>query len=385
MNTTTQQDTLAAANKAAEEGGLPALDGCKFCLGAKGGIPCNANVLGGEIICDYCTALLMKVKEAEKNNPTSSIFSADRASRQVANKAEVEPVAYISADGKMLVFADAMDVLKFNRSGMTALYAAPPATTGASTAPRPTDDELWDATLRDRDAYHEWADKLADAIAKHFGVEIGEHSNQNLPWAEALEAIENAEQVGASTVLTDERIDAMHTLILEVLSNHRMVRMFEVEDGGLGNSYPLIDRLCLDDGADVESGQVEVDALAWAIADKLSASDSVAREVAAQAGQVAAAGLSEEQKDRIARNYFSEQWAVQHAKDAIHDALTEASAVGEVAVPEGFVIVPVKPTPKMVDSTFNHVHLSSESHNARNKRIYAAMIAAAPSPAKESK
>lgn len=83
--------------------------------------------------------------------------------------------------------------------------AAPSALVGASTAPRPTDDDLWDATLRDRDAYHEWADKLADAIAKHFGVDIGEHSNQNLPWDEALQAIENAEPVGASTVLTDER------------------------------------------------------------------------------------------------------------------------------------------------------------------------------------
>jgi hypothetical protein len=58
---------------------------------------------------------------------------------------------------------------------------------------RPSDDKLWDDTLRDRDAYHQWADKLADAIAAHFNVDIGEHSNLNLPWSEALEAIENAE------------------------------------------------------------------------------------------------------------------------------------------------------------------------------------------------
>jgi hypothetical protein len=57
---------------------------------------------------------------------------------------------------------------------------------------RPTDDELWDATLRDRDQYHEWADKLAEAISKHFDAYIGEHSNTNCPWAEALEAIEAA-------------------------------------------------------------------------------------------------------------------------------------------------------------------------------------------------
>lgn len=37
-----------------------------------------------------------------------------------------------------------------------------------------------------------------------------------------------------------------------------------------------------------------------------------------------AAPLSEVQIDRIARAYFSEQWAVQHAKDAIHDAFEDA-------------------------------------------------------------
>jgi hypothetical protein len=51
-------------------------DGCKFCLGAKGGVPGNANLIGGEVICDYCTSLLMKIKGAEKANPTSSIFTA---------------------------------------------------------------------------------------------------------------------------------------------------------------------------------------------------------------------------------------------------------------------------------------------------------------------
>lgn len=62
---------------------------------------------------------------------------------------------------------------------------------------RPTDDRLWDQTIRDRDTYHEWADKLAEAIAKHFGAYIGEHSNMNCPWAEALEAIETAEPARA--------------------------------------------------------------------------------------------------------------------------------------------------------------------------------------------
>ena len=59
-----------------------------------------------------------------------------------------------------------------------------------SAPPRPSDDALWDQTLKERDSYQEWADKLAAAIAKHLGVEIGEHSNMNNPWAEILDAIE---------------------------------------------------------------------------------------------------------------------------------------------------------------------------------------------------
>jgi hypothetical protein len=53
-------------------------------------------------------------------------------------------------------------------------------------------DEMWDQTLRERDRYHEIADDLAQAIAKHLGVEIGEHSSANCPWEEALEALAQA-------------------------------------------------------------------------------------------------------------------------------------------------------------------------------------------------
>jgi hypothetical protein len=57
---------------------------------------------------------------------------------------------------------------------------------------RPSDDELWDQTLAERDEYHDIADKLADAIADHLLVEIGEHSSSNCPWMRALDAIQNA-------------------------------------------------------------------------------------------------------------------------------------------------------------------------------------------------
>lgn len=67
---------------------------------------------------------------------------------------------------------------------MRACLAAPQAS--------PSDDKLWDQTLTERDEYHDMADKLANAIADHLLIEIGEHSSSNCPWMRALEAIENA-------------------------------------------------------------------------------------------------------------------------------------------------------------------------------------------------
>lgn len=51
----------------------------------------------------------------------------------------------------------------------------------------------------------------------------------------------------------------------------------------------------------------------------------------------------------------------------------------------GWQMVPREPTPQMVDSTFEHwnAHSKPESHNTRNKRVYAAMLAAAPKPEKQ--
>lgn len=45
------------------------------------------------------------------------------------------------------------------------------------------------------------------------------------------------------------------------------------------------------------------------------------------------------------------------------------------AIPEGWKLVPIEPTPKMVDATWNDDELiKNMSHNRRNKHIYKAMI-----------
>lgn len=67
-----------------------------------------------------------------------------------------------------------------------------------------------------------------------------------------------------------------------------------------------------------------------------------------------------------------------HAWKACHE-------MGEI-VPDGWKIVPLVPTVKMVDATFNDAEIMrSMSHNARNKHIYRTMLAASPQPPKEQK
>ena len=68
---------------------------------------------------------------------------------------------------------------------------APSSVAATGDSLRPTDDQLWDQTLSERDHYHEVADNLADAIAKYFNVDIGEHSSANCPWGNALDAIDD--------------------------------------------------------------------------------------------------------------------------------------------------------------------------------------------------
>ena len=47
------------------------------------------------------------------------------------------------------------------------------------------------------------------------------------------------------------------------------------------------------------------------------------------------------------------------------------------SMPEGFVLVPKEPTPKMIDSTWHHDdEIQEMSHNTRNEFIYKSMIKA---------
>jgi hypothetical protein len=86
--------------------------------------------------------------------------------------------------------------------------------------------------IRDRDRYHEKADDLANAIAKHFRVEIGEHSNANCPWDVALDIM-------AGGYITDSDEDRLRI----VLANVYCPVVLYSDDGELqdNRAHPTID------------------------------------------------------------------------------------------------------------------------------------------------
>lgn len=49
-----------------------------------------------------------------------------------------------------------------------------------------------DNLLTERDRYYDLADNFANAIANHFEIDIGEHSNMNDPFGNAMEVILSA-------------------------------------------------------------------------------------------------------------------------------------------------------------------------------------------------
>jgi hypothetical protein len=258
--------TQAAANKAAEEGELPALPGRD--LYSEDGY--EAVGYSENLTIEYARQAI----------------AADRAARPVANKAEVDPVAWMRITD-ITEWADTEP----ETDGWTPLYATPPATTGASTARDQALEEA--ATVCDK--------KYEARAASGHPREASAARN----CAAEIRALKSS--VGASTVLTDERIDAM------------------VHQAYLAGRLSSWSGFKKDD-----DGKYIVPALSKMHHD-------FAREAAAQAGQV--------------------------------------------AVPEGWKLVPTHPDQFMINAFIAEYERPGGSESG----CYRAMLAAAPSPAKESK
>lgn len=124
------------------------------------------------------------------------VIDAPVASRaEFMTTSELEEIARENAIHAALDRLLHSDDLMDGISAVRGMLANPPA---ASRKPgemgagvRPTDDELWDQTLSERDRYHEIADDLAAQIAAITDVEIGEHSSANDPWRNAMLAADD--------------------------------------------------------------------------------------------------------------------------------------------------------------------------------------------------
>jgi hypothetical protein len=177
MNTTTQQDTQAAVNKAAEEGGLPMTVREAF-EDRHEGYEFPSEALKSGAFVEYMAGWR----------------AADRASRQVANKAEVEV-----NDCAMAIY-DISLMLGLPRGATPAdvclavdRLATPPATTGASTVL--TDER----TSIDTPEFRERLRGLGATFSAHgdaYKLLVGYVNRHNT--------------IGAVTALTDERIMALY-------------------------------------------------------------------------------------------------------------------------------------------------------------------------------
>lgn len=74
-------------------------------------------------------------------------------------------------------------------------------------------------------------------------------------------------------------------------------------------------------------------------------------------------------------NYFHSDFLASSKVDSINWGWSAWLKAKAQATPEGFVVVPKEPTPKMIDATWNYDDaIHDMSHNTRNEFIYKAMI-----------
>ena len=84
------------------------------------------------------------------------------------------------------------------------------------------------------------------------------------------------------------------------------------------------------------------------------------------------------QKDEDFEKAWQENRHIWESTKNLAKAMFYAGQAKAQAIPEGFVVVPKEPTPKMIDATWNYDdEIQDMSHNSRNEFIYNAMIAAA--------
>ncbi len=369
-----------AANKAAEEGGL--LDElvkviahwkCDSCggIGHDGESHYQGHFQPPEPYpCSDCQGAGLQREEfcnkAEIGAFISqfSAIAADRTSLQVANKAEVDLTVLPE------ILREAANILSGNQEmrrpivdeldgfALMVEAAAPPATTGASTADLEAQlaecmrqTQKWASAAGVADGRAVKARDLALEEAARICENVNHHENPKTArdCADAIRSLQGSEpmpdwMVSASTVLTDERIMR--------LSEESTLNWWTEE--GRPDNPTIIDF-----------------------------ARAIEREVAARAGQVAPGDLHDaimrlpcKPGRAISMHGASLQAYKEGHRDARHAAADLASGVeaGQVAVPEGWKLVPVELTDSM-----RYAYERDAVSGRIDVQGYAAMLAAAPS------
>lgn len=348
-----------AANKAAEEGGLPVCsvkgaENMPLCVGgcAKRGV-CNERAAADRASRQVANVPSEIAKVLGLHEPVSIVCAVQAIKalmpvRQVADKAEVEPVAeWVNYEQGF------QRLIESPLPNGTKLYATPPATTGASTicygAAKP--DQACPCAECKAEGYTVPISTMLrelKGVASSTRRGVGERVSDILA---LIQTYESKLPVGASTVLTDERILRIseETALNYVTDERRpdnstiieFARAIEREVAAQAGPTVLTD----------EWNRVREE---FEIAKKLGARfctdsammlvDALVKSVAAQAGQVAPADLH----DAIIRlretsPYDPVRHSTEHVayqcghRDARHAAaeLATGSPAGQVAVPEG--------------------------------------------------
>lgn len=226
---------------------------------------------------------------------------------------------------------------------------------------RPTDDELWDQTLSERDTYHEYADKLANAIATHLGVDIGEHSNLNNPWFKALEALESRSPAMAAAAPADERAAPDVPEKRHATDPEQQWQQFWQE-------------ICTNADGSINLEQVKKELsdfsmlLSWVPRVYMHVTGGKVSKVNTWPSVVTS--LHDEHVEELVEE------ALQSERDDRAASANETGAEG-ATIPAGYVRVPIVPTTEMLGACKQETWIGGNYAS----RAWNAMIAAAPQPA----
>lgn len=179
---TNQSNTRAAANTSANTGG-DAVVCIPFTRRAKElpDTPHYSSSYGGQWSSDWCVGVTVD----GRIQPTKLVLSA--SAKEALTNGEMPSSDWPFVNWKNHA-AESVVAWAYVADVRAALAAQPtPEPVAQADVPYAKHEKDLLEQVDETERCREWADKLSEAIAMHFGIDIGEHSSANNPWAVALD------------------------------------------------------------------------------------------------------------------------------------------------------------------------------------------------------